>query len=94
MGFCKRGAANPDSDLIVVFDKLLQIAEAESGTRCQSFEPVALRNIITDVVDLFDATAEANARPGLIARIVLPRVAGSSFPNGNEMATARIGTAG
>lgn len=46
-------------ELIVVFDKLLQIAEAESGTRRQSFRPIALKEIITDVVELYDATAEA-----------------------------------
>jgi signal transduction histidine kinase len=46
-------------ELIIVFDKLLQIAEAESGTRRQSFQPVALKEIITDVVELYDATAEA-----------------------------------
>ncbi len=46
-------------ELITVFDKLLQIAEAESGTRRQSFRPVALREVITDVVELYDAAAEA-----------------------------------
>jgi signal transduction histidine kinase len=46
-------------ELIIVFDKLLQIAEAESGTRRQSFRPVSLKEIITDVVELYDATAEA-----------------------------------
>jgi signal transduction histidine kinase len=46
--------------LIGVFDKLLQIAEAESGTRRQSFGLVSLDAIITEVVELFDATAEAN----------------------------------
>lgn len=46
-------------DLIVIFDKLLQIAEAESGARRQSFVPVALRGLITDVVELYDAVAEA-----------------------------------
>jgi signal transduction histidine kinase len=46
-------------ELIIVFDKLLQIAEAESGTRRQSFRPIALKEIITDVVELYDATAEA-----------------------------------
>jgi signal transduction histidine kinase len=45
-------------DLIIVFDKLLQIAEAESGTRRQSFQPIALNGIITGVVELYDATAE------------------------------------
>jgi signal transduction histidine kinase len=46
-------------DLTMVFDKLLQIAEAESGTRRQSFEPVALKEIVTDVVEFYDAAAEA-----------------------------------
>jgi signal transduction histidine kinase len=46
-------------DLTIVFDKLLQIAEAESGTRRQSFGPVALKEIVTDVVDFYDAAAEA-----------------------------------
>jgi signal transduction histidine kinase len=46
-------------DLTIVFDKLLQIAEAESGTRRQSFETVALKEIVTDVVDFYDAAAEA-----------------------------------
>jgi signal transduction histidine kinase len=46
-------------ELIRVFDKLLQIAEAESGTRRQSFQPIALREIVTGVVELYDAAAEA-----------------------------------
>jgi signal transduction histidine kinase len=41
-----------------VFDKLLQIAEAESGARRQSFQPIVLDEIITGVVELYDATAE------------------------------------
>jgi len=45
--------------LIIVFDKLLQIAEAESGTRRQSFRPIALGDVVTDVVELYDASAEA-----------------------------------
>ncbi len=47
-------------DLIVIFDRLLQIAEAESETRRQSFKPVILKDVITGVVELYDATAEAN----------------------------------
>ena len=47
-------------ELIVIFDELLQIAEAESETRRQSFQPVALKDIVMDVVELYDATAEAN----------------------------------
>jgi signal transduction histidine kinase len=46
-------------ELITLFDKLLQIAEAESGTRRQSFQRIALKEIITGVVELYDAAAEA-----------------------------------
>lgn len=45
-------------ELISVFEKLLQIAEAESGMRTKSFESVNLNDIALDMVDLFDATAE------------------------------------
>jgi signal transduction histidine kinase len=45
-------------ELIIIFDKLLQIAEAESGTRRQSFQPIALKEIVTGVVELYDAAAE------------------------------------
>ena len=45
--------------LAVVFDKLLQIAEAESGTRRHGFGPLALDDIATGVVELYDALAEA-----------------------------------
>jgi signal transduction histidine kinase len=55
-----RSSIHSIDELIVVFDKLLQIAEAESGTRRHSFQPIALRQIITDVVELYDAMAEAN----------------------------------
>jgi signal transduction histidine kinase len=46
-------------DLIVVLEKLLQIAEAESGARRQPFEPVILRTVVTDLLELYDAAAEA-----------------------------------
>jgi signal transduction histidine kinase len=46
-------------ELTTVSDKLLQIAEAESGTRRQSFQPIALKEIITGVIELYDTTAEA-----------------------------------
>ncbi len=45
-------------DLIFVFEKLLQIAEAETGMRTQSFDTVNLNDLVVDMVDLFDATAE------------------------------------
>jgi signal transduction histidine kinase len=52
-------AAIEDIDqLILVFEKLLQIAEAESGVRTRSFEAVDLNRIATDMVELYDATAE------------------------------------
>jgi signal transduction histidine kinase len=56
-------------DLVVIFDKLLQIAEAESETRRQSFRPVALKEVLTEVVELYDATAEANG-VALIVEVV------------------------
>ncbi len=46
-------------DLNVVFDKLLQIAEVESGARRQSFGPVSLNAIAINVLELYDAVAEA-----------------------------------
>ncbi len=45
--------------LITIFDKLLQIAESESGTRRQPFEVVSVRDVVTNVVELYDAIAEA-----------------------------------
>src|SRR5262249_58215666 len=47
-------------ELIVILDKLLQIAEAEAATRRQCFQQVTLKDIIKDVVELYDATAEAS----------------------------------
>lgn len=44
--------------LIVVLDKSLQIAEAESGTRRRPFEPVSLREVVTRLLELYDAAAE------------------------------------
>ncbi len=44
--------------LIAVFDKLLQIAESESGIRRQPFTAVELRKVVTNVVELYDAIAE------------------------------------
>lgn len=45
-------------ELILVFDKLLQIAEAESGMRPESFERINLNQIVRDMVELYDAAAE------------------------------------
>lgn len=46
-------------ELTLVFEKLLQIAEAEAGARRRSFTPVSLDVIATDVLDLYEAVAEA-----------------------------------
>ncbi len=53
-----RAAIAQIDNLIQVFDRLLQIAEAESGTRRRSFAPVRLAAVIGDVVELYDAEAE------------------------------------
>jgi signal transduction histidine kinase len=52
------GAIEGIDELILVFEKLLQIAEAESGVRTRSFEAVDLNGIAKDMVELYDATAE------------------------------------
>jgi signal transduction histidine kinase len=53
-----RSAIEGIDDLIVLLNKLLQIAEAESGMRAGSFEPVDVNRIVHDMVDLYDAAAE------------------------------------
>ena len=45
-------------DLVKVSEKLLQIAELESGARRKHFEPVRLDVIARDVADLYEAVAE------------------------------------
>jgi signal transduction histidine kinase len=54
-----RFAIRQVDELIQMLDRLLQIAEAESGARRQSFAPVPLASVLSDVVELYDATAEA-----------------------------------
>lgn len=53
-----RTAIEGVDDLISVFNKLLQIAEAESGVRTESFERVDLTRLMQDMVELYDAAAE------------------------------------
>jgi signal transduction histidine kinase len=67
-----RAAIAEIDELIRVFDRLLQIAEAESGTRRQSFAPVLIDPVIADVVELYDATAEQ--RSSVLRREVDPAV--------------------
>ena len=54
-----RFAIQQVDELIRMLDRLLQIAEAESGARRQSFALVHLSSVASDVVELYDATAEA-----------------------------------
>jgi len=54
-----RFAIQQVDELIQMLDKLLQIAEAESGARRQSFMPVPLAAVLSDAVELYDAAAEA-----------------------------------
>jgi signal transduction histidine kinase len=53
-----RTAIDSIDDLILLLNKLLQIAEAESGMRAATFEPVDLSRIARDMVELYDAAAE------------------------------------
>ncbi|NYT62577.1 HAMP domain-containing protein [Alcaligenaceae bacterium] len=52
--------ADEIEDLAKVSEKLLQIAELESGTRRKKFELARLDVIASDVVDLYEAVAEEN----------------------------------
>lgn len=52
------GATVGIDDLIVLFDKLLQIAESESGMRGRGFTTIELNCIAEDMVDLYEAAAE------------------------------------
>ncbi len=53
-------AATADlQELSSTFEKLLQIAEAEAGTRRMPFEAVALHAVANDVCEMYEAVAEA-----------------------------------
>ena len=45
-------------NLIVMLEKLLQIAEAESSTRRQPFEQVSISQVVTNLLELYDAAAD------------------------------------
>lgn len=47
-------------DLLILFNKLLQIAEAEAGMRADFSETVDLAQLAKDMVELYDASAEAS----------------------------------
>jgi signal transduction histidine kinase len=46
-------------ELIRLFERLLQIAQAESGVRADQREQIDLQRIATDMVEMYDAAAEA-----------------------------------
>ena len=93
-------------EVIAIFDKLLQIAEAESQTRRQSFQPVALNDILTEVVELYDAAAEANGVALVLDVVGKPMTLGdkellasatanlvdNAIKYGGAGATVRVGT--
>lgn len=66
-------------ELILLFEKLLYIAEAESGMRDQIFSRIDLALIATDMVELYDATAEE--RGMLLEKIPGPAVYGHGDRN-------------
>lgn len=54
-----QGAIREIEELTLVFEKLLQIAEAEAGARRRSFTQESIDVIASDVVELYEAVAEA-----------------------------------
>ena len=52
------GAIDDIDELIRLFERLLQIAEAESGMRGQLFDMVDLNRIALDMVDMYEDSAE------------------------------------
>ncbi len=52
------GAIEDIDSLILLFERLLQIAQAEAGVRSQSFERVDLERIVQDMADMYDDTAD------------------------------------
>ena len=73
-------------DLNVVFDKLLQIAEVESGTRRQTFGAVSLNAVAVDALELYDALAEAKGLALTHALDLDPRTAGDGDLLANAVA--------
>ena len=53
------GAIREIEELTLVFEKLLQIAEAEAGARRRHFTQVSIDVIADDVLELYEAVAEA-----------------------------------
>ena len=53
-----QAAIDDIDDLTRVFDKLLQIAAAESGMRPENFDDIDLHQIGSDIVEMYEATAD------------------------------------
>ena len=53
-----QAAIDDIDDLTCVFDKLLQIAAAESGMRPENFDDIDLHQIGADIVEMYEATAD------------------------------------
>ncbi|WP_425254462.1 sensor histidine kinase [Janthinobacterium sp. NFX145] len=53
-----QAAIDDIDDLTRVFDKLLQIAAAESGMRPEHFDDIDLQQIGADIVEMYEATAD------------------------------------
>ncbi|MFJ7565629.1 sensor histidine kinase [Herminiimonas sp. NPDC097707] len=45
-------------ELGIIFDKLLNLAEVESGTHRQIFSPVSLNDVVADIVEFYEPVAE------------------------------------
>ncbi|MGV7207748.1 ATP-binding protein [Oxalobacteraceae bacterium A2-2] len=58
LGTAAHDAIDDIDDLIRLFERLLQIAEAESGMRPHTFERIDLRRIAADITEMYEASAE------------------------------------
>ena len=78
------GAIDDIDDLIRLFERLLQIAQAESGVGARAFETIDLQRIAADMAEMYDASAEDR-------QVRLAALAGAALPvqaDRNLIATA------
>ena len=68
-----QAAIDDIDDLTRVFDKLLQIAAAESGMRPENFNDIDLHQIGADIVEMYEATADEQG-------VLLVQMYGDSVP--------------
>jgi len=79
-GDALRLAARDVEELSVIFDKLLGIAEVESGARRQGFLPVPLEQLAGEMVEFYEPVAEEQG-----ARIALWVQPGSAAPGDRDL---------